>query len=97
MIEREMTDAPNLELWTGLPKEPVHVKTDVELILTSFLSGEGKADLLINDIKPANLTFGNPEKDEEDFHLFLPFSDLNGWVYEKETLSRTRRKLDIER
>lgn len=91
------SNSGNLELWPGLPKEPIHEITDAGLILSSFLSGEGKADFLINNIKPDNLTFGNPEKDEEDFHIFLPFSDLNGWVYEKETMSRARRALPIER
>lgn len=87
----------NLELWPGLPKEPIHEITDTGLILSSFLSGEGNADFLIKNIKPDNLTFGNPEKDDEDFHIFLPFSDLNGWVNEKETLSHARHALQIER
>lgn len=96
MVEQE-TGEVNLELWPGLLREPIHETTDVELILSSILSGEGKADFLIKNIKPDNLTFGNPEKDEEGFHIFLPFSDLNGWVYEGETLAKSRRAIGLER
>lgn len=96
MIEQPIS-ADNLELWPGLPKEPIREISDAELILNSILSGTAKADFLINNVRPENLTFGDPEKDGEDFHIFLPFSDLSGWVYEKETLSRARRALPIER
>lgn len=94
-------EAPSVQFWSGLDfqRRQMNLNPDIYLINRTFLSEADQARFLhalYLNFETPNFTYGNPETDEEDFHLSLPYSDINGWVYETEFLAKARRRLDIE-
>ncbi|KKR76836.1 MAG: hypothetical protein UU21_C0003G0029 [Candidatus Levybacteria bacterium GW2011_GWA2_40_8] len=51
-------------------------------------SGSSFVEELDRRLTLPNFTFGDPEKDEEEFYIYLPYSDLRGWIYERETIGK---------
>lgn len=99
MIDHQIEKKP-IPLFSELevPIKPI-ISSDLDAIDRSFLDVEEKLrfarPLYEKTFVLPNNTFGNPEKDEEDFHIFLPFSDLNGWVYEKEMISKGAKAFSL--
>lgn len=99
-----MAKPENLELWPRLPRENQYKHTLGILpeIEKSFVEPEEMRRLAFSEMDRLtsipNLTFANPETDEEDFFIFLPYSTtLRGWVYENEQIAEMTRVFKMER
>ncbi len=100
MIGQE-TGSPSMVFWPEIEEAGgLGPETNQSRIRESFLSWEDRQRIYhasIDAIAKPNFTFGNPERSEEFKRIFLPFSTLDGWIYENEEIAKAYDAFNVNR